>query len=297
MTVLGAGLLWFGWFGFNAGSALAASGLAASAFIATNTAAAAATITWVGASYIRTRKVSVVGAAAGAVAGLVAITPASGFVTPGGALVIGLAAGGLCYSATLLRERAPRSTTRSTSSRSTASAASSAPSRPASSRRRAIQAAYSGLIDGNPQQVITQIVAVGATVAFAAVAHVRHRQARRCGPRASGSRPRRGARASTWPSTARSPTRLILRPHPPVLGPATGSSRTPGLPPAAGPGFRFVGTEPQPSRTPDGRSSAPRAAAHATPPAARALGSHHGSGSGPSTPNAQGGHRIDIPRL
>src|SRR4029079_1671568 len=105
MTVLGAGLLWFGWFGFNAGSAVAAGGLAASAFIVTNTAAAAATITWVLASYLRTRKVSVIGAACGAVAGLVAITPASGFVSVGGALVIGLVAGGLCYSATLLRER------------------------------------------------------------------------------------------------------------------------------------------------------------------------------------------------
>ena len=86
MTVLGAGLLWFGWFGFNAGSALTAGGLAASAFTVTNIAAAAATVTWVLASYLHSRKVSVVGAACGAVAGLVAITPASGFVTPGGAL-------------------------------------------------------------------------------------------------------------------------------------------------------------------------------------------------------------------
>ena len=83
MTVLGAGLLWFGWFGFNAGSALTAGGLAASAFTVTNIAAAAATITWVLASYAHNRKVSVVGAACGAVAGLVAITPASGFVTAG----------------------------------------------------------------------------------------------------------------------------------------------------------------------------------------------------------------------
>ena len=105
MVVLGAGLLWFGWFGFNAGSALTAGGLAASAFTVTNVAAAAATITWVLASYAHSRKVSVVGAACGAVAGLVAITPASGFVTVGGALIIGLVAGGLCFSATLLRAR------------------------------------------------------------------------------------------------------------------------------------------------------------------------------------------------
>jgi Amt family ammonium transporter len=105
MTVLGAGLLWFGWFGFNAGSALAATGQAANALLVTNTAAAAATLTWVGASWLHRRKVSVIGAACGAVAGLVAITPASGFVTAGGAVAIGLVAGGLCYSATLLRER------------------------------------------------------------------------------------------------------------------------------------------------------------------------------------------------
>jgi ammonium transporter, Amt family len=105
MTVLGAGLLWFGWFGFNAGSALTAGGLAANALLVTNTAAGAATLTWAFASYLHRGKVSVVGAACGAVAGLVAITPASGFVTAGGAVVIGLVAGGLCYSATLLRER------------------------------------------------------------------------------------------------------------------------------------------------------------------------------------------------
>ena len=105
MTVLGAGLLWFGWFGFNAGSALGATGQAANALLVTNTAAGAATLTWVLASYIHRRKVSVVGAACGAVAGLVAITPASGFVTAGGAVIIGLSVGAICYSATLLRER------------------------------------------------------------------------------------------------------------------------------------------------------------------------------------------------
>jgi Amt family ammonium transporter len=169
MTVLGAGLLWFGWFGFNAGSALEANGLAASAFIVTNTAAAAATLTWVAASYLHHHKVSVVGAACGAVAGLVAITPASGFVTPGGAILVGLSAGGLCYSATLLRERlriddaldvfAVHGVGGMFGAVVTGVLATSA-----------VQAASRGLIDGNPGQVVTQILAVGATIAYAVVA-------------------------------------------------------------------------------------------------------------------------------
>ena len=105
MTVLGAGLLWFGWFGFNAGSALGANGLAANALLVTNTAAAAATLSWVAVSYLVRGKVSVVGAVTGAVAGLVAITPAAGYVGAGGAVLIGLGAGGVCFAATLMRER------------------------------------------------------------------------------------------------------------------------------------------------------------------------------------------------
>ncbi len=169
MTVLGAGLLWFGWFGFNAGSAVTAGGLAASAFIVTNTAAAAATLTWVGASYLHKRKVSVIGAACGAVAGLVAITPASGFVTPGGAIIIGLTAGGLCYSATLLRERvkvddaldvfAVHGVGGVFGAIATGVLATSA-----------VQASYKGLIDGNAGQVVTQLIAVAATIAYAVVA-------------------------------------------------------------------------------------------------------------------------------
>ena len=170
MTVLGAGLLWFGWFGFNAGSALTAGGLAASAFVVTNTAAAAATLTWVGASYLHTRKVSVVGAACGAVAGLVAITPASGFVTAG----------------RRARHR-PR--------RRRAVLQRDAPAGAAQGRRRArrlrrprrrrdvrgdrdrrvrdvrpSRRPTPGLIDGNAGQVGIQLVAVGATIAYAVVA-------------------------------------------------------------------------------------------------------------------------------
>ena len=97
LSFVGACLLWVGWFGFNAGSALAASGLATSAFVATHFAAAAAAIGWLGAEWIRSGKPSALGGISGAVAGLVAITPASGFVTPMGALWIGLIAGVFCF--------------------------------------------------------------------------------------------------------------------------------------------------------------------------------------------------------
>ncbi|MFH0811204.1 MAG: ammonium transporter [Pseudomonadota bacterium] len=97
MTILGAGLLWFGWFGFNAGSALAANGLAASAFVVTHLAAAAAAVSWTAAEWVYQGKPTTLGVASGAVAGLVAITPASGFVEPMAAVAIGLVAGVLCY--------------------------------------------------------------------------------------------------------------------------------------------------------------------------------------------------------
>ena len=102
LTVLGAGLLWFGWFGFNAGSALAAGGLAAVAFATTHLAAAGALLSWCGTEWLAKGKPTALGAATGLVAGLVAITPASGFVTPMAAILIGLAVGPLCYGAVAL---------------------------------------------------------------------------------------------------------------------------------------------------------------------------------------------------
>jgi len=168
MTVLGAGLLWFGWFGFNAGSALTAGGLAANALVVTNTAAGAATISWVLASYFHKGKVSVLGAACGAVAGLVAITPASGFVTAGGAVVIGLAVGLICYCATLLRERlriddaldvfAVHGVGGVFGAIATGVFATTAIN------------AFPGLVDGNASQLVTQAIAVAAVVAYSAVA-------------------------------------------------------------------------------------------------------------------------------
>jgi len=105
LVLLGAGLLWFGWFGFNAGSALAANGVAALAFVTTNTAAATALVTWAALDQLRTGKMTAVGAATGAVVGLVGITPAAGFVSPPAAIVIGALCALLSYTAMQLRAR------------------------------------------------------------------------------------------------------------------------------------------------------------------------------------------------
>ncbi|HEY5540247.1 MAG TPA: ammonium transporter [Coriobacteriia bacterium] len=105
LTVLGAGILWFGWFGFNAGSALAANGLAGSAFLNTHLAAATALIVWVLIESFHAGKPTVLGAASGAVAGLVAITPAAGFVEPWAAIVIGATAGCVCYFGLFIKSR------------------------------------------------------------------------------------------------------------------------------------------------------------------------------------------------
>ncbi len=103
LTLVGAGILWFGWYGFNAGSALAANTLAAHAFLNTNTAGAAALLGWIVVEKIRGGKSTILGAASGAVAGLVAITPSCGFVDIYGATVIGLAAGVICAFAVSLK--------------------------------------------------------------------------------------------------------------------------------------------------------------------------------------------------
>ncbi|HEX9043423.1 MAG TPA: ammonium transporter [Candidatus Limnocylindrales bacterium] len=166
MTVLGAGILWFGWFGFNAGSALAADGQAANALVVTNTAAAAATLTWVLAGYVHRGKVSVIGAACGAVAGLVAITPASGYVSAGGAVVIGLAVGAICYAATLLRERLAIDDALDVFAVHGVGGIFGA----TMTGVLAVAAigGTAGAIEGNLGQVGIQLVAVGATIAFAA---------------------------------------------------------------------------------------------------------------------------------
>jgi ammonium transporter len=105
LTLLGAGLLWFGWFGFNAGSAGASNSNAVSAFLATQAAAAAAALSWMVVEWIHRKKPTALGLASGMVAGLVAVTPASGFIYPSGGIVIGLLAGVVCYGAVYLKTR------------------------------------------------------------------------------------------------------------------------------------------------------------------------------------------------
>ena len=165
-TILGAALLWFGWFGFNAGSAITAGSLAAIAFLTTNTATCAAALTWVFIEWRVKGRPTALGAATGAVAGLVAITPASGYVTAGGAVLIGLGAGGLCYSATLLRERLRVDDALDVFAVHGVGGMFGA----VATGVFAVAAigGVSGAVQGNVGQVFVQLAAVAATVAFAA---------------------------------------------------------------------------------------------------------------------------------
>jgi Amt family ammonium transporter len=170
MTVLGAALLWFGWFGFNAGSALSSGALAVNAFVVTNTAAAMAALTWMTVSWAHHGRPSVLGAAAGAVAGLVAITPAAGFVNATGAILIGLGAGVFCYWAIQLRTKLTRiddaldvfgvhgvgGTWGAIATGLFATAAVNA------------DAAANGLFYGDPSQLVKQIVAVAVVWVYSA---------------------------------------------------------------------------------------------------------------------------------
>ena len=169
LTVLGAGILWFGWFGFNAGSALAADGLAASAFVMTHLAAAAATITWAGAEYVQRGKASVLGAASGAVAGLVAITPAAGFVDAGGAIVIGGVAGVLCYSAVSWKFSLGYDDSLDVVGVHGVGGTWGAIATGIFATTAVNPGGADGLLAGNPSLVVAQIVSVVATMAYSLV--------------------------------------------------------------------------------------------------------------------------------
>ncbi len=168
MTILGASLLWFGWFGFNAGSALAAGGLATSAFVVTNTATAMAALTWLTVSWIHKGRPSVLGMAAGAVAGLVAITPASGFVDVSGSILIGLGAGTLCYLAMQLRPRLRVDDALDVWAVHGIGGTWGAIATGLFATVAINSGAANGLFFGNPSQLLTQVIAVGATWIYAA---------------------------------------------------------------------------------------------------------------------------------
>ena len=169
MTVMGAALLWFGWFGFNAGSALEANGLAVSAFLATNTAAASAALGWMFTEWMTRGKPTVLGAASGAVAGLVAITPASGFVGPMSALIIGAIAGALCYSACNLKSKLGYDDSLDVVGVHGVGGTWGALATGLFASKAINEAGADGLFFGNAGQLRTQLIAVLATYALAVV--------------------------------------------------------------------------------------------------------------------------------
>jgi len=169
MTVLGASLLWFGWFGFNAGSAITAGGLAANAFVVTNTAAAMAALTWMTVSWLHKGAPSVLGAAAGAVAGLVAITPASGYVDVSAAILIGLGAGVFCYTAIQLTKRLRVDDALDVFGVHGVGGAWGAIATGIFATVAINSGAKDGLLAGNPGQLGIQAIAVGASIVYSAV--------------------------------------------------------------------------------------------------------------------------------
>jgi Amt family ammonium transporter len=169
LSVVGAALLWFGWFGFNAGSALEANALAASAFLATNTAAAAAALGWMFTEWMSRGKPTVLGAASGAVAGLVAITPASGFVGPVASIIIGAVAGFFCYNACNFKSKLGYDDSLDVVGVHGVGGTWGALATGLFATKLVNDAGGDGLFYGNPGQLWTQILAVVATMALSVV--------------------------------------------------------------------------------------------------------------------------------
>jgi Amt family ammonium transporter len=169
MTVLGAGLLWFGWFGFNAGSALGANALASSAFTATHLATCAATLAWVVVEWLFRGKPTTLGAASGAVAGLVAITPAAGFVGPMSAILIGILAGVICYLAVLAKPKLGYDDSLDVVGVHCVGGIVGALATGLFASKLVNSAGADGLFFGNPGQLLTQFIAVLVTVVYSFV--------------------------------------------------------------------------------------------------------------------------------
>jgi len=165
-SVIGAALLWVGWFGFNAGSALSSGALATSAFVATNTATGTAALSWMYAEWFTRGKPTVLGAASGAVAGLVAITPASGFVTPLASIVIGGIAGVICYSACNLKTKLGYDDSLDVVGVHCVGGTTGALLTGLFATKAVNAAGADGWFHGNPAQFGTQMVAVGVTLVY-----------------------------------------------------------------------------------------------------------------------------------
>ena len=169
LTILGAGLLWFGWFGFNGGSALGANGLAGTAFVNTHIASAAAALAWVFVEWRQRGKPSVLGVASGCVAGLVAITPAAGFVAPIGALCIGLLGGTVCYYGVTIKSRFGFDDTLDAFGVHGVGGTVGALLTGVFCTVAVNSGGANGLFYGNPRQLLTQAVGVLATMGYAIV--------------------------------------------------------------------------------------------------------------------------------
>jgi len=170
LTALGAGLLWFGWFGFNAGSAVAANGLAGAAFINTNTAAAVAGLAWMLTEWLHAKKPTVLGLTSGVVAGLVAITPAAGFVNVTGAIIIGILGGVVPYlGVAFVKPKLGYDDTLDAFGIHGVAGTLGA-ILTGLFADSAINEAGKGLFYGNPGQLVTQLLAVGVTVIYAGIA-------------------------------------------------------------------------------------------------------------------------------
>jgi Amt family ammonium transporter len=168
--LLGTGLLWFGWFGFNAGSALAANGLAVNAFVVTHTAAAAAGLGWAGIEWLRNGKPTIFGVASGAVAGLVAITPAAGYVNVVSAIAIGALVSVFCFFAvSIIKPKVGYDDSLDAFGVHCVGGIWGALATGIFASKAVNAAGNDGLLFGNPRQLLVQLIAVGVTIGYASV--------------------------------------------------------------------------------------------------------------------------------
>lgn len=172
MTVLGAGLLWFGWFGFNSGSALSSGGLSAMAFVVTHIAAVSATLIWVIIEWLHRGKPTMFGAATGSIAGLATITPASGFVGPMPALVIGLLAGAVCYVSLNMKGKLGYDDSLDAFGVHGVGGILGTLGAGLFAQKLINPAGADGLFFGNPHQLVVQIMAIAVVAVYSFVASV-----------------------------------------------------------------------------------------------------------------------------